>query len=192
MKKLFSALQSIGNLPDAEIKRFIELARIKEIAKGSYFILEGSKTNRLGVVKKGLFQNTYLTEKGDECAFAFTAENEFIYECRAMRTFDTAQYSVQAIEDSIILEVDYKAWIEPFKDSVWWNKILLDLTTVESSEKSSREIRLMSMTGRERYAHFLENYSHIEHRIKQYMIASYLGITSVSLSRIRKEMGLID
>ena len=191
MKELFGALQSIGDLPDSEIKRFMELARRREIAKGSYFIQEGSKTNRLGFVKKGLFQNTYLTEKGDECAFSFTAETGFIYECHAMRTFDVAQYSVQAIENSIVLEVNYKAWVAPFKESAWWNKILLDLTTLESSEKSGREIRLLTLTGRERYAHFLENYSHLEHRIKQHMIASYLGISPVSLSRIRNEMGLI-
>ena len=191
MKELFAALQSIGNLPDSEIKRFIDLAKRRKIANGSYFIHEGSETNRLGFVKKGLFQNTYLTEKGDECAFAFTAENGFIYECHAMRTFDVVHYSIQAIEDSIVLEVDYKAWVAPFVDSAWWNKILLDLTTLESSEKSGREIRLLTLTGRERYAHFLENYSHLEHRIKQHMIASYLGISPVSLSRIRKEMGLI-
>ena len=191
MKELFGALQSIGNLPDSEIERFIELARRREIANGRYFIQEGSKTNRLGFVKKGLFQSTYLTEKGDECAFSFTAENEFIYECHAMRTFDVAHYSVQAIEDSIVLEVDYKTWVAPFVDSAWWNKILLDLTTLESGEKSEREIRLLTLAGRERYAHFLENYSHLEHRIKQHMIASFLGISPVSLSRIRKDMGLI-
>ena len=191
MKNLCRELQSIGNLPDSEVKRFTELAKRKKIAKGSYFIREGYRTNKLGFVKKGLFRSLYLAEKGDECTFAFTAENEFIYECRAMRTFDVAQYSVQAIENAIVLEVDYKAWVAPFRDSVWWNKTLLDLTTAESSEKSGREIRLMSLTGRQRYAHFLENYSHLEHRLKQHMIASYLGITPVSLSRIRKEMGLI-
>lgn len=191
MKELFGALQSIGDLPDSEIKRFVGLAKRRRLANGSYFIQEGSKTNRLGFVKEGLFQNTYLTEKGDECAFAFIAENQFIYECHAMRTFDIAHYSIQAIEDSIILEVDYKAWVAPFKESVWWNKILLDLTTLESNEKSGREIRLLTLTGQERYAHFLENHSHLEHRIKQYMIASFLGISPVSLSRIRREMGLI-
>jgi len=191
MKELFSALQSIGDLPDSEIKRFVGLAKERRIATGSYFIQEGSKTNRLGFVKRGLFQNTYLTEKGKECAFAFTTENEFIYECHAMRTFDVAHYSVQAIEDSIVLEVDYKAWVAPFVDSAWWNKILLDLTTVESSAKSGREIRLMSITGRERYAHFRDHYSHLEDRIKQHIIAAYLGISPVSLSRIRREMGLI-
>jgi CRP-like cAMP-binding protein len=191
MKELFGALESIGDLPNSEIRRFVDLAKRRRIANGSYFIQEGSRTNRLGFVKRGLFQNTYLTKKGDECAFAFTAENGFIYECHAMRTFDVAHYSVQAIEDSIVLEVDYKTWVAPFIESVWWNKILLDLTTLESSEKSGREIRLLTLTGRERYAHFLENYSHLEHRIKQHMIASYLGISPVSLSRIRRDMGLI-
>ena len=190
MNELFSIFQSIG-IPHPEIKRFIELARRNEIAKGSYFIREGYRTNRLGFVEKGLFRNVYHTETGDECTFAFATENDFIYECKAMRTFEAAQYSIQAIENSTILEVDYKTWVEPFKDSAWWNKILLDLTASELSLKSSREIELMNLNGRERYAHFLEKYSSIEHRVKQHTIASYLGITSVSLSRIRKDMGLL-
>lgn len=185
------ALQSIGNLPQAEIERFVMLAKRNKINLGSYFIEEGVETNRLGYVESGLFQNVYGTEKGDNCAFGFTAENGFIYECHAMRTFEVAHYSVQAIEDSIVWEVDYRAWVEPFRETAWWNKILLDLTTLESAEKSEREIRLMSLTGRERYTHFREQYSHLELRIKQHMIASYLGISPVSLSRIRRDMGLI-
>ena len=191
MKELVRILQSIGDIPDAEIKRFVALIKRTEVAKGSYFIREGYKTNRLGFVEKGLFRNVYLSEKGEECTFAFSAENDFIYECHAMRTFEAAQYSIQAIENSTILEVDYKAWVEPFKDSSWWNKTLLDLTTLELSMKSTREIELMNLNGRERYAHFLERYSGIEHRVKQHVIASYLGITPVSLSRIRKRMALL-
>jgi len=191
MIELIELLRSIGNIPDFEIDRFVKLARRAELARGSYFIREGCRTNRLGFIEKGLFRNIYLTEGGEECTFAFSAENEFIYECKAMRTVDEAQYSIQTIENSTILEVDYKTWVEPFKDSAWWNKILLDLTASELSLKSSREIELMKLNGRERYTHFLEKYSRIEHRVKQHTIASYLGITSVSLSRIRKDMGLV-
>ena len=191
MKELLNALQSIGDIPVSEVKRFSELTRRKEMVKDEYFIRESYRTNRLGFVKKGLFRSFYLTDKGDECTFSFAAENEFVYECSAMRTFDVAQYSVQAIENSIILEVDYKKWVEPFKDSTWWNKILLDLTTLELREKSGREIELMNLNGKERYAHFLGKYANLEHRIKQHFIASYIGITSVSLSRLRKDMGLI-
>ena len=191
MKELVGVLQSIGNIPDSEIKRFVELARRTEVTKGSYFIREGYRTNRLGFVEKGLFRNVYLTENGEECTFAFSVENDFVYECKAMRTSEEAQYSIQAIEDSTVMEVDYKTWVEPFKDSGWWNKILLDLTASELSLKSSREIELMNLNGRERYVHFLERYSGIEHRVRQHTIASYLGITPVSLSRIRRDMGLL-
>ncbi len=192
MKQLLSALRTIGDLPQSEAERFVALARRNEIAKGEYFIQEGRETNRLGYVERGLFQNLCLTEKGVACTFGFSAENDFLYECQAMRTFAAAHYSIQAIENSVVWTVDYRAWVAPFRDSVWWNKLLLDLTTLESAEKSEREIRLMSLTGRERYTHFRERYSHLEHRIKQHMIAAYLGISPVSLSRIRREMGLIS
>ena len=191
MKELSRILRSIGNIPDYEVERFVDLVRIVQIPKGAYFIREGYKTNRLGFVEKGLFRNLYLTENGEEYTFAFNAENDFIYECNAMRTFSVAQYSIQAIESSIIHEIDYGIWVEPFKDSAWWNKILLDLTEAELSQKRSREIELLNLSNRERYAHFLERYSTIAHRIKKHVIASYLGITPVSLSRIRKDMGLL-
>ncbi len=191
MKELFAVLQRVENLPELEIARFSELAKVKKIEKGSYFIREGYVGSKLGFVKKGLFRSLYLTEKGSECTFAFSSENDFLYECRAMRTFEVAQYSVQAIEQSIILEVDYKLWSEPFKDTAWWNKMLLDWTTAESSDKSAREISMMSLSNHERYQEFLLNHPHLENRLTQRIIASYLGITPVSLSRIRKEMGLI-
>lgn len=190
MKELERILHSIG-VPDHEVQMFVELTRKTEVDSGTYFIREGYRTNKLGFIEKGLFRNIYLTESGEEHTFAFGAENDFIYECAAMRTFGMAQYSVQALEDSTILEIDYKSWSEPFKDSAWWNKILLDLTTSELSLKSHRERELMDLNGRERYAHFLEKYSKIEHRLKQHTIASYLGITAVTLSRIRKELGLV-
>jgi len=191
MKELSDILESIGGIPNAEIQRFVELTSRSEVPKGSYFIREGCRTNRLGFVEKGLFRNLYLTENGEECTFAFSTENDFIYECEAMRTFKEAQYSIQAIENSTILEIDYKIWVEPFKDSAWWNKTLLDLTTSELSQKKIREIELMKLNGRERYSHFLAKYSGIESRVKQHIIASYLGITAESLSRIRKEMRLL-
>ena len=191
MKELVNILQSIGDISGDEIERFVELSNRTEVAKDAYFIREGYRTNRLGFVEKGLFRNVYLTEDGEECTFAFSAENTFIYECQAMRTFDPAQYSIQAIEDSTIIDIDYKTWVEPFKDSAWWNKILLDLTTLELNEKRHREVELMKLNGRDRYTHFLEKYGDLECRIKQHVIASYLGVTPVTLSRIRKEMGLL-
>jgi len=172
MKDLINILQSIGDIPNAQIQRFIQLARGYKIAQGSYFIQQGCGTDGLGFIEKGLFRNVYLTEDGDECTFAFSAENEFIFECQAMRTTEAAHYSIQALEHSTILAIDYKSWVEPFKDSVWWHKILLDLTAAESSQKSSREIMLMSLAGKDRYALFREQYSHLEHRLKQHMIAN--------------------
>lgn len=191
MRELVNLLQSIGDIPETEIKRFVALCSRTAVAKDAYFIREGYRTSRLGFVEKGLFRSLYLTEDGAECTFSFSAEKTFLYECQAMRTLDVAHYSVQALEDSTIVEIDYKLWAKPFEDSAWWNKILLDLTASELSEKQIREVELMQLSGRDRYTHFLEKYGDLECRIKQHVIASYLGVTPVTLSRVRKEMGLI-
>lgn len=57
MEQLAKALRPIGNLPESAIERFVALARRTTITKGSYFIQEGTETNRLGYVEHGLFQN---------------------------------------------------------------------------------------------------------------------------------------
>lgn len=190
MNEIAQILHSIG-VPESETQRFLELARRTEVTKGTYFIREGYATSRLGFVERGLFRSLYLAEDGEEYTFAFSAENDFIYECNAMRSSDIAQYSVQAIESSQIVEVNYEVWVEPFKDSVWWNKILLDLTELELSLKRRREVELLNLDARARYAHFLEQHADIGHRIKQRMVATYLGVTPVTLSRIRKDMSTV-
>ena len=187
MKDLYNALQAIGKLPDSGVERFAKLARQTKIVKGGYFICEGDRTNKLGLVKQGLFRSVSVSQGGVECTFDFSSEGDFIYECHAMRTSAVAEYSVQAIEDAVIWEVDYKQWAEPFQDSAWWNKILLALTTSELNQKRVREIELMQFNGKQRYAYFLEKYATLEPRIKQHIVSSYLGITPISLSRIRKQ-----
>lgn len=69
-----------------------------------------------------------------------------------------------------------------------WNDLLLRIYENLVIKKEKRESDFLLLNARERYEKFLDDYSMIEDVVPNYHIASYLGITDVALSRIRKEM----
>ena len=190
MNKIRNILKSLGGMPDTEIERFMKLGITKYIRAGSYFIREGEVPQGFAYIKEGLFRYVYISQDGNECTYKFAAENDFVYDCRATRNNSPIKYSIQALEDSIIFEVDYHDWVDPFKDTIWWNKLLVRLIDTDHSTNEKRERELLLLDAEERYRSFLEDYGEFENRIKQYVIASYLGITPVSLSRVRKKLNL--
>jgi len=97
-------------------------------------------------------------------------------------------YTVQALEDASLLVVDYHRWQNLFQGHNCWMNLLFALVEKGYMKKEARERELLILSAEERYRSFLYEYPDIEKRIKQHLIASYLGITPVALSRIRKEM----
>lgn len=87
---------------------------------------------------------------------------------------------------SEILEFDYRRWMQIRENHPCWDRFLIKLLEKGYSTKEKRERELLHLDADERYAIFLEEYPTLESRVKQHMIASYLGITPESLSRIRK------
>lgn len=187
MYRIKEILKSLGSIPDVEIERFLQLGKTRNIKAGNYLIHEGEVPHEFAYIEKGLIRYVYTSEDGEECTYRFLAENDFIYDCQAMRNNVPIKYSIQALEDSRVYEVDYWRWVEPFEHTLWWNKLLISLIDSEHSINERRDRKLLFLDAEERYKLFLEDYGELESRIKQYVVASYLGITPVSLSRIRKK-----
>jgi len=95
---------------------------------------------------------------------------------------------VQALEDASLLVVDYHRWQNLYRSHTCWMNLLFVLIEKGYMKKEARERELLIFSAEERYRSFLSEYPDLEKRIKQHLIASYLGITPVALSRIRKEM----
>ncbi len=182
---------SIGQLTDlteSEITEFTKIARIKTFERKSNFIREGQIPTEFGFVLSGLFRYLYISEKGKEFTKAFMPEKSFISSYSAMISKTTSFFFIEAIEQSKVLVISNSGWEKLKMQNPKWNLLLISLLEKGYGIKEKREREFLLLDAESRYKIFLEEYPNLENRVKQNMIASYLGITPVALSRIRKKM----
>lgn len=162
----------------------------KKIKRDIYFLQEGEQSIELAMVMKGLFRAYYIDEKGGDITKYFYPEGSMLFSYKAYITRTNSQYSIQALEDSEILVARISDFEEVVKGNThlisFYKKILDDALVLKEEHACSFKL----LDSAERYMQFLAQYPGLEKRVKQYHIASYLGITPVSLSRIRKKLDL--
>jgi len=186
MQNLFNIINSITKVDDNNLEKLRMISSVKEIKKNDYFIREGEFPSTFAFVSKGLFRYTYLHEGGKELTKAFFCENSFISAYSALIQHRESYFSIEALEDSEIIVIDYLKFKDLVEKNFCWNKFLLTLLEKGFCIKEKREREFLLYDALQRYESFLQSHPHLENRIKQHMLASYLGITPVALSRIRK------
>jgi len=165
---------------------FLQLLKPVMVPKGVYFISAGQIPRKFAFVNEGLFRYLYIDKAGKEFTKNFITEGNFIVSYSAMVSQKPSLLYIEALEDSHILEIDYNRWMEVKKKHECWNVLLVAMLEQAFMVKEKRERDLLLLDARERYIGFLHEFPTLENRVKQHLIASYLGITPISLSRIRK------
>jgi CRP-like cAMP-binding protein len=162
----------------------------RTIRRAGYFLSIGNPSTELAFVTKGIFRGYYIDEKGNDVTKYFYPESSILLSYKAYITGENTLYSIQALEESEL----FVARVPEIEEAVRRNQKLLsfykkiiDDTLVRKEEHASSFKLLISA---ERYELFLKQYPGLEPRVKQHQIASYLGITPVSLSRIRNKYSI--
>lgn len=175
-------------LDSASLALLQNIFKPKRIKAEMYFLQEGEKSTEMAMVTKGLFRSYYIDEQGNDVTKYFYPEGSMLFSYVAFLTQKASDYSIQALEDSEILLAKISDFEEVVKGNyqllLFYKKILDDVLV--NKEEHASSFKLYSAT--ERYQQFLAQYSGLEKRIKQYQLASYLGVTPVSLSRIRNKL----
>ena len=180
-------LNSITEFHEDQVKKILSFSKIKKIRKDECFIREGEKPKNFAYVFSGLFRYYYIDKNGNDFTKGFFFENSFITSYSALIQNRESYFSIEALEDSEIIEIDYEKWKTLFNQELVWYKFLLTLIEKGYCVKESREREFLLFDAEERYRSFLQTFPDQQKRIKQHFIASYLGITPVALSRIRKK-----
>jgi CRP-like cAMP-binding protein len=105
-----------------------------------------------------------------------------------MITQTPSYFFVEALEKSEVFEIPYRSWLRLLESDPFWTGFLLRFVEKGFIIKEKRERDLLLLDAETRYRNFLEEFPGMEKRIKQTIIASYLGIQPESLSRIRKKV----
>jgi len=163
----------------------------KLIRKDDFFLQNGEQSTEIGLILKGVFRSFYIDQAGNDVTKYFYTQGEILLSYYAHLSQTQSKYSIQALEDSEILVTnisEFEKLVEENYQLLLFYKTMVDVMLVKK-EKHASSFTLLSST--QRYQQFFADCPGLEKRIKQYQLASYLGMTAVTLSRIRKKLNLI-
>jgi CRP-like cAMP-binding protein len=162
--------------------------RPRPYAKGECFLRSGSSEPKMGFVEEGLFRFYYVGEDGNEATRAFILEGGFLASRPAIMDGRPTPFAIEALEDSIVqLYTGTMAELAEL-GGAGWTRFLLALTQERLEAKDRRIEGFITKDAAGRYLDFLDEFPGIEERVRQHHIASYLGVTPVTLSRIRARL----
>ena len=176
------------NIPEKESDDLLSISKTVELGGEETYISEGQVPRKFAIVLNGLFRYYYIDEKGNQFTKGFILPGNVLSSYSAMRNRTPSFFFIQALENSEILEVSYRKWLQLQNNSPYWDKFLILALERGYYIKEKRERELLLLDAEARYRTFLSEFPDLEKRVTQQMIASYLGIKPESLSRIRKKM----
>lgn len=181
-------LTAKGGLSAVEFEQIKPFIQIKTVTKNQVLLQQGDVCTHFFFVEKGLLRLYALSSEGKENILQFAPENWIVSDRGSIFFQEPSTYYIDAIEDSTIILLDI-----PFFNEI--AKVNLDFS-IKNEQLLQNHIRhlykrvslLLGASARERYLDFTKMYPDMLLRVPQWMIASYLGITPESLSRVRKAL----
>lgn len=144
--------------------------------------------NSLFFICSGLVKFYYIDYEGNEIVKDFMGENMFGASYASFLKQIPSPYYIQALENTTVLEINYKNYISNLKSDTIWKEIARLTAEYLYIFKEKKESSLLLEDAPTRYKRFLDEYSVLAPRLKQKDIASFLNIKPESLSRIKKSI----
>jgi CRP-like cAMP-binding protein len=172
----------------ADMYHLFSLAKERKLKAGEIFIDFGVLSVKLAYIKSGIVRGYAIKKNGEEATLVLRSEDEFVasYDCILNNEKSRACY--HALEDTILLEIDFAAMMDLVNKNPKYQAGRKYFFTNLARKLTERMESFVLHSPEERYQKFLKMHSSLAQRIPDKYIASYLGITPVSLSRIRKRI----
>ena len=188
MDKFIEYVLQFATLNKQQIDLIASKATLLELRKDDYYWEAGKMVKRIGFLTDGVIRVFYFNDKGEEITRYFLDENHLILSGHSIDEIYTPSEYLAAVTDCKLLVFSKKDWKEIADTIIGWDTIIQKITTKYHREKIARRSELVSQDATTRYLDFMENFPALANRVPLSFIASYLGITQSSLSRIRKNI----
>ena len=188
MEKFIEYILKFGRLNKQQIELVQNKASEMELAKDEYISEAGKIPRYVGFVIEGVFRFCYYNNKGEEITDYFIDENQFVTDYQNFEANMPASQYVQAVTDCKLLVFSKQDWDELLNTIVDWDRIVIKIVQKCLVEKIERRSPLVSEDATTRYLSFIQKFPNLANRVPLSFIASYIGITQQSLSRIRKDI----
>ena len=167
-----------------EWNKYIHFFKRQEIPARTILLNEGEVSKKAYYVEKGCIR-LWFNNDGKDITFQFFFEGEGVTSIESFRTNQPGSYNIESIEPCIIQSISKKDFETVLQSSPLIAKQMEELTFKRLIFYQRLFLSLIKDNPQKRYQELIKNNPKILQRVPQHYIASYLGITSVSLSRIR-------
>ena len=171
-----------------EEKEKIELKfTIIQIKKGELLLKAGDIATHQYYVSSGCLRTFFIDEHAKEHTIQFAIHDWWISDYTAFYDSTKATMNIECIKDATLYKITRKALEVLFEDIPQLESFFRKKIEKAFANYQKRMLAILSQPAQERYFSFLKQYPNIEKEVKNYHIASFLGITTQSLSRIRRK-----
>jgi CRP-like cAMP-binding protein len=185
---LYKKITAITSLSEEELAYFKTLFVFKKLRKRQYFLQEGDVCKYQAFVVKGLLRSYTVDEKGSEHILQFASEGWWMADLSSYLTTEPSFLNIDALEDVELLLLTKPNWehaMEKIPVLEHYFRVIIQNHLVSTQK---RLLQSLAETAEEKYNRFLRTYPDCVQRVPQHMIASYVGVTRETLSRIRKQV----
>lgn len=187
-KALRQSIEKFIHLTDEEWQMLEPFLETRKLKKHELFAEHGKVAGDIGFVIDGMLRHYYIKEAEEKTTF-FYFENHFVCTYISCITGQASQLSIEAMSDCTLLVFPYQKMKELYEISMAWQKFGRLISEYLAIGLEERMVGLLMLNPEERYLDLLKgNKEKILERIPQHYIANYLGITPVSMSRIRNRV----
>ena len=161
---------------------------LKKLRKKQFLLNEGEVCRNIGFVNSGCLRQYRIDSKGSEHIIQFAIKDWWVSDLHSFLSGRPATDNIDALKDTEVLLLERSAREELLNACPKMEKFFRILIEANHVATNQRIVDSLSTTAEERYQKFIKTYPELFEQIPQNQIASYLGITPQSLSRIRKKL----
>ena len=184
---IFNAIQQSTGISVSELDTLLSRFEERRLKKKTTILKAGKIAREVYLVIEGCLRLYYEKDGEDLSAYFFT-DGMFAGAYDSFTSQQPSRHFIEAIEDSTILAIPYKEWISLYSEIPWMNEFVRKVIEQRFIALHQLFTSYILDSPEERYIHLLKNHPDLINRVPQHQLATFLGITPVSLSRIRNRV----
>ncbi|WP_242158461.1 Crp/Fnr family transcriptional regulator [Aestuariivivens sediminis] len=188
--KNFDYLNSITDISEELFEKLKSISEFKVIPEGTQLVKFNEVPTKVNMLVSGLVRCYLTTEEGKEYNKSFYLPISFVASLTALMNNKPSLFVFETLADSEFFEIDYNKLMALCSENSQINTLYTKVLEILYSKYERRLVELISLNAKDRYLALRDQIPNVDITIPQYHIASYLGITAVQLSRIRRKMDI--
>lgn len=188
MEELKQMLSAVGTLADKDFMTLTGISELRQYKKGDFLLERNTRARFTYYMLSGSVREFFCATDGREFNKAFCFKGDFTGSYYDLNSSKPSLVDIQALTDVTAIAIAYKPLKKLIETEPIWLKFAYHIAHVTLIKKLEKEYHLLCLSASERYKLLRKENPLLEQLVPAYHLASYLGITPVSLSRIRSQL----